>query len=78
MNDHKTSKIFGFRHSYPQSFLDELAKAYGFKWTKVEWKLYDGEIEVRPLPPPTGELYYCEFKYATNIEPDQTKENKNE
>jgi hypothetical protein len=54
----------GFKHRYPQSFLDKLAKAWGFKWTKVEFKQVDAkDVEVSPMPPPSGQLYYIEMKY---------------
>ena len=58
------SRIFGFKHRYPQSFLDELAKAWGFKWTKVKCTPVKTEdVSVHPLPPPTGTLFYTVIKY---------------
>lgn len=59
-----TSKIFGFTNKYSQSFLDDLAKACGFKWTKVLFKTIDSkDIPVKPLDPPSGILYYFDAKY---------------
>lgn len=59
------SRIFGFKNRYPQSFLDNLAKALGIKWTKAKPTLIDPkDVEVRPLPPPSGTLYYMEVKYG--------------
>ncbi len=59
------STIFrGFQYRYPQSFLDDLAKALGIKWVKCDPTTIDkNKIEVKPLPPPSGKLYYCEAKY---------------
>lgn len=59
-----TSRIFGFKNKYPQSFLDSLAKVCGFKWTKVKAKTYSKDIEVKPLPPPSNSLFYFETKYG--------------
>jgi len=61
------SKLFGFSHRYPQSFLDELAKAWGFKWTKCPPKsILTEDISVCPLEPPTGKLQYIDIKYEKN------------
>jgi len=58
------SKIFGFTHKYPQSFLDKLAKDLGIKWTKVESKTMKKEdIDVCPLSPPSLNIDYFESKY---------------
>lgn len=60
------SRIFGFKHIYSKEFLDRLAKELGFEWTFLAPKsIPSEEISVNPLPPPTGKLYYCEFKYDT-------------
>ena len=49
---------------YPQSFLDELAKAMGIKWAKVKSECIPTEkIDIRPLALPIGKLYYVETKY---------------
>lgn len=60
----------GFKGRYPQKFLDELAKTLGIKWTKVEFKAVPKEkVEVKPLGPPSGVLYYVDMKYGdTKIE----------
>ena len=58
------SKIFGFTHKYPQSFLDKLAKDLGIKWTKVESKTVKKEdVDIRPLSPPSSNIEYFECKY---------------
>jgi hypothetical protein len=58
------SRIFGFKNKYPQSFLDSLAKAWGFEWTKVRHVPIDRDkVEVKPMGPPSAILYYCEIKY---------------
>ena len=62
-----TSRIFGFKHHYPQEFLDKLAKECGFKWTKCSMRTIDASlIEIRPMSPPSALLYYCDFKYKEN------------
>ena len=56
--------IRSFKYKYPQSFLDELAKAMGVELTKVQSKLYSkDDIEVKPMNPPTAELFYMEYNY---------------
>jgi hypothetical protein len=58
----RQSTIFtGFRHRYPQKFLDELAKSLGIEWTKVEFKCVPAEnVPVCPSPPPAGILFYMD------------------
>lgn len=61
------SKIFGFTHRYPQSFLDKLAKDLGIKWTKcIPQTLAQEEVEIKPLNPPTSKLYYFKINYKNN------------
>jgi len=58
------SRIFGFKHQYPQEFLDQLAKDMGFDWTPVKFKTVNAkDIEVRPLGPPSRILAYIDIKY---------------
>jgi len=58
------SRLFGFQYRYPQKFLDNLAKWYGFEWTPVNPTLVPWYIvSVHPMPPPSGKLYYIEIKY---------------
>jgi len=55
--------MFRFKYKYPQKFLDELAEAMGIEWTPVKAHLVPKEnISVKPLPPPSAELYYIEMK----------------
>lgn len=59
--------LTGFKHKYPQEFLDQLAKDLGFEWIPVKFETipYD-KVEVKPLPPPNGKIYYMEVKYNKN------------
>jgi len=60
----RTSRIFGFKHTYSQEFLDWLAKEYGFKWTKVEFKtIPKDKVTVCPMSKPSGQLNYLEYKF---------------
>ena len=55
------------KNRYPQEFLDRLAKELGITWTPLKPTTIDSSlIEVRPLPPPSNTLYYCDFKYNEN------------
>lgn len=57
------NRIFGFKHKYPQSFLDALAKRWGFEWTHVPCTTVPKEdISVNPLPLPSGIIYHMELK----------------
>lgn len=59
-----TSRIFGFKNKYSDKFIRNLEKWLGVKFTKVEFKtIPKEEIEVKPLSPPSNELYYINFKY---------------
>lgn len=59
---------FMMQYAYPQEFLDGLAKAMGIKWTKAEVRCVDASaVSVCP-PPPSGILYYCDFKYKNDAE----------
>lgn len=58
------NRIFGFKHRYPKSFLEDLAKSLGIKWAKVEFKTYKKEdIPICPLGPPNNLLHYIDYKY---------------
>ena len=47
--------------------MEALAKSLGIKWTYPSAKTIPAEkIEVRPLSPPSGNLYYTEIKYKSN------------
>lgn len=59
-------KIFGFQHSYPQEFLDQLAKDLGFKWTKAKFTtIPKDKVSVQPMGPPSGVVHYIDFKYES-------------
>ena len=59
--------MFTFKYQYPQKFLDDLAKAWGFKWTPVIATLVSKKkIEVKPMSPPTNILFYTEINYNKN------------
>ena len=58
--------LTGFQHRYPQSFLDELARSTGTKWVKPSLKTIPKElVQVSPLGPPSGIVYYIDFKYKS-------------
>ena len=61
------NRIFGFKHKYPDGFFKTLEKLLGVKFTKNKATLIPREeIEVKPLPPPSGTIYYIDFKYGNN------------
>lgn len=64
--------MFIFKYKYPQKFLDDLAKTFGFKWTPVKATTISKEkVKIQPLPPPSGTLYFMEVNYKT----ERTKKN---
>jgi hypothetical protein len=68
--------MFIFKNKYPQEFLDRLADALGIKWTKVKPQLVDRDsFEVKPLPPPSGVLFYMDPLF-TDKRPSQKEDEK--
>jgi hypothetical protein len=62
MNRNRTPFVMYLPFSKKQ--MDQLAKDLGIKWTYPSAQTIPKEkIEVRPLLPPTGKLYYFEVKY---------------
>lgn len=54
----------GFSGRYPESFFKHLEEILGVKFIYCAPRLIEAEkIEIRPLPPPTGKLYYIDAKY---------------
>lgn len=59
--------MFAFKFKYPQSFLDELAKAHGITWTPVDVKTIKREdIPVKPLSAPRSAICYFDMKYGND------------
>jgi len=55
---------FVMRGNFSKEWLEDFAKAMGVKLTYPSATTIPAEkIEVRPLPPPSGKLYYVEAKY---------------
>jgi len=58
-----TTITHGFRGRYPTSFFKHLEKILGIKFVYLKPKTTNKKIEVQPLSPPSGKLYYIEPKY---------------